>query len=76
MGLPNGPGLGFINSTLQVFMNLKEIKKQIGILDDKRSDKFVYCLFKIHSLLLKQAKIEAIDIKDVLELYFNKFVDF
>jgi hypothetical protein len=57
-------------------MNSKEMKKQIAMLDNNRSDKFLYCLSKIHSLLLKQARIEAIDIKDVLDLYFNKFVDF
>jgi len=57
-------------------MNSKDIKKQLAILDDSRNDKFIYCLAKIHNLLTRQGRIDAIDVKDVLDLYFNKYVDF
>lgn len=76
VGLPNGPGLGFINSVFQIFMNAKDIKKQLIMLDHNRTDKLIYCIARIHNLLVKQIKIESMDIKELVELYLSKYTDF
>jgi hypothetical protein len=73
MGLPSGPGLGFMNSVFQIFMSTKEMKNLLIMLDNNRSDKFIYCLARLNNLLSKQARIEVVDVKDLVELYLNKY---
>jgi hypothetical protein len=46
------------------------------MMDHSRSDKLVYCLARLHNLLVKKARIEAMDIKDLIELYLGKYTDF
>lgn len=46
------------------------------MLDNNRNDKLIYCLARIQGLLTKQARIEAMDLKDIVELYLSKYVDF
>lgn len=57
MGLPNGPGLGFISTVAIQLFNNKEFKRQLKIADDSRDDKFFYNLAKINKLLAKQCKL-------------------
>ena len=44
VGLPNGPGIGFINTVFIQLFNNKEVRKVLSIADGKRDDKFFYNL--------------------------------
>lgn len=46
------------------------------MLDHSRNDKMLYSLSRINDLLSKQARIEAVDIKDIIEMFMNKYNDF
>lgn len=63
VGLPNGPGIGFINTVFIQLFNNKEVRKVLSIADSKRDDKFFYNLGKIYSLWSKQCKVEISDLK-------------
>ena len=56
-GLPSGPGLGFINSVFEVFINNKDIVSQLIMMNQGRNDKLVYNLANIQNLISKQARI-------------------
>lgn len=46
------------------------------MLDHSRNDKMLYSLSRINDLLSKQARIEAVDIKDIIEMFMSKYNDF
>lgn len=59
-----------------MFMNWKEVKAQLLLIDTTRTDKLIYCLARLFNLLLKQARVEHSDIKDIIELFLSKYSDF
>ena len=75
-GLPIGPGLGFINSVFQVFINNKDIASQLIMMSQGRNDKLIYNLANIQNLVSKQARIQFGDIKNTVELFMSKYLDF
>jgi hypothetical protein len=66
VGLPSGPGLGFINTVFLQLFNHKETKKILKMVSENRDDKFYYCLAKICNLLSNQCKVESGDIKLII----------
>jgi hypothetical protein len=57
-------------------MNSKDVKGQLLMMDNCPCNKLIYCLARIYSLLSKQVKIDPSEIKDLVEVYLNKYYDF
>lgn len=60
----------------EVLINSKDLKSQIIMMDGNRTDKLIYCLAKLYQLLAKQARIEPNDLKDLIEVFLNRYADF